>query len=191
MWRLFKYFLFFLFTFGLINSFFNSRSNIFAIILSTIYALIIAIGFYRFKSNIDINNKSPPSLNQKIISLTKSFIKFIFSIFVFTCFGIIIYNTHERYRERAEVFAYAAALQEACIANNKCVLISPPKGMRIPQLTEEKFSFFIPEWLNGTSIEGGLNKTLTAVIHRSSSREDCIYSLETKNWSCHKDENGR
>jgi hypothetical protein len=115
----------------------------------------------------------------------------MFCVFVFTCFGIVIFTVYDIPRERVEVFKYAAALQEACIANNKCVLISPPKGMRIPQLTEEKFSFFIPEWLNGTTIEGGLNKTLTAVIHRSSSREDCIYSLETKNWSCHKDENGR
>lgn len=189
-WRLIKYFLFFLFTFGIINSFFRVKSNVFAIILSVIYTSIITIGIYKFRSNIVIDNKSPPSLTQKITSFTKSFIKFIFLAFVFTTFSIGFFIAYDAERNRVEAFKYAVLLQEYCVANKECAKINPEIKSWGLNVEKEKFSFFVPEWLNGTSIEGGVNKKLTAVIHKSSSSENCEYSMETKNWSCHTNENG-
>jgi len=192
MWRLFKYFLFFLLTFGVINSFFNVRPNIFAIILSIIYALFIVICIYKFRSNIVIDNKSSPSLTQKITSFTKSFIKFIFLAFVFTAFSIGLFKAHDAKKNRVEAFNYAALLQEYCIANKECKNINPAIKSWGLNIEKEKFNFFVPEWLDGgTSFQGGVNEKLTAIIHQDSNREVCVYSIETKKWLCNKDEKGR
>jgi len=190
MWRLFKYFIFFLFTLGLINSFFSVRSNIFAIILSVIYASIIVIGIYKYRDNRYIHNESPPPLSQKITSFTKNFIKFIFLAFIFTAFSIGFFIAHDGERNRVEAFKYAALLQEYCVANKECAKINPEIKSWGLNVEKEKFNFFIPEWLNGTSFQGGVNEKLTAVIHRSSSSEDCEYSMETKNWLCTVNKNG-
>lgn len=184
MWRLLKYSLFFLFVFGLVNSFFSVRSNIFAIILSIIYALIIVVGIYKFRSNVLINNEVPPSFFQKTVSFTKSFIKFIFLAIVFTAFSIGFFIAHDAEKNRVEAFKYAVHLQEYCIANKECKKLNPEIKSWGLNIEKEKFNFFVPEWLNGTSIRGGVNEKLTATIHRSSSQEICEYSIETKNWSC-------
>ena len=187
MWRLLKYSLFFLFVFGLINSSFNVRLNIFAIILSIIYALIIVIGIYKFRSNIVINNEVPPSFFQKTTSFTKSFIKFIFLAFVIVSSSIGFYIAHDAKKQNAESFKYAVLLQEYCIANKECKKINPAIQSWGFNIEKEKFNFFVPEWLDGgTSFQGGVNEKLTAIIHRDSNRELCVYSIETKKWSCQR-----
>ena len=187
MWRLFKYFLFFLFVFELINRFFNAQSNIFAIILSIIYALIIVVGIYKYRSNTNIDIESPSSVFRKITSFTTSFIKLIFLAFVIVSSSIGFFMVHDAKKNRVEGFKYAALLQEYCIANKECKKINPAIKSWGLNIEKEKFNFFVPEWLDGgTSFQGGVNEKLTAIIHRDLNRELCVYSIETKKWSCQR-----
>jgi hypothetical protein len=199
-----KYLTYSLAIFVLIDSyFFKFPTNIFAIILSSIYALIIVYVIYHFakkqklnelqEQKVDVGKIKPSpnnSLNlksisplryylQPLINIFESLLKISFFIFISIIFIAIFFQGHDR----RKAFKYAVKMHENCLAQNGCTFIKPPSEYSNIVVDKNQFSFSYSDGdiQYNTSFAGGVNKKLEAF----NLKESCEYSEIAKDWNCH------